>query len=307
MKQQIIDLWKKSFDDSDEFIDLFFNRVYQAENTLTIKQNKQIIAALQIIPYEMTYHNTQIPVGYICGVCTTPSERGKGWMKQLMQQAIDEMRHRSYALSVLIPASTWLFDYYRQFEYTTVFDYSEEIYTYNSSYKGGVQIIPLTESLFDLSYDYYNRMQLKRDCTILHSAYDFETILKDCRLDGGNVWIVRQDDIITGLTFAIPTNSNQIFFKEIVYDSLTEKTNLIQSVLDYYQAKTASVRIPPTPTKSTPYGMARILDKEILTQHFLSSEIHSGTNKMQDADNRMFTQSIFQYNQRKAFMNLMLD
>ena len=33
-KPQLIDLWRTSFDDSEEFIKLFFDRVYKKENAL---------------------------------------------------------------------------------------------------------------------------------------------------------------------------------------------------------------------------------------------------------------------------------
>ena len=40
-KQQIIDLWRLSFNDSEEFIRLYFDRVYKEENTLVIEKNGQ--------------------------------------------------------------------------------------------------------------------------------------------------------------------------------------------------------------------------------------------------------------------------
>lgn len=307
MKQQIIDLWKESFGDSDEFIELFFNRVYKEENTFIIKNNNHIISSLQIIPYEMIYYNTKFTVGYICGVCTSPSERGKGWMKLLMREAIDEMYRREYVLTILIPASKWLFNYYKAFGYTIIFDNSEEIQTYCNKENKKIQIVPVNELLLNPAYNYYNQIQQKRKCAILHSAYDFETILKDCVLDGGNAWVTLQHDQITGLAFAIPANNDQLFIKEIVYDHSEIKTNIVQSLLNLLQKKTAKIRIPPIPTNSAPYGMARILNKETLLQHYLSLDIHSNENTIRHINDAMFTQIIFQYNQRQAYINLMLD
>ncbi|MDR2920490.1 MAG: GNAT family N-acetyltransferase [Tannerella sp.] len=307
MKQQVIDLWKESFGDSDEFIELFFNRVYKEENTLTIRKNNQIISVLQIVPYEMTFWGAKVTAGYICGVCTLPSERGKGWMKQLMQEAIDEMQRRKYILTVLIPASEWLFNYYHKFGYTTIFDKSEEIHTQSDEKNEKIRIVAVTEILFDQAYDYYNRIQQQRECAILHSAYDFETIQKECILDGGNVWIALQNSKITGLALTVPTSNDELYIKDIIYDHPEAKTSIIQSVLDVYQAKSAKVRIPPTPANSEPYGMARIIDKEFLIQHYLSADIHADINAIRHLGDTIFTLTMFQYDQRKAFMNLMLD
>ena len=37
-KSQLIDLWRTSFNDSEEFIKLFFDRVYKKENALFIEK-----------------------------------------------------------------------------------------------------------------------------------------------------------------------------------------------------------------------------------------------------------------------------
>ena len=39
-KSQLIDLWRTSFNDSEEFIKLFFDRVYKKENALFIETEK---------------------------------------------------------------------------------------------------------------------------------------------------------------------------------------------------------------------------------------------------------------------------
>lgn len=305
MKQQIIHLWKKSFNDSDEFIELFFSRVYQEKNTLSISQNGRVIAALQLIPYEMTYCGANIPVGYICGVCTSPAERGKGWMGKLMLQAIDEMNRRNYALTTLIPASDWLFDYYTRFGYTTIFDYSEEIHTVSIRKEDhSLQFTPVSKKTFDHFYDYYNQMQLKKDCAILHSAYDLETILKDCYLDKGNAWIMFDNDRIVGCALAIPDGETSVFIKEIIYDNAEIKTTIIQSILNHFQKQTAKVRIPPTPKNSVPYGMAQVLDrKRMISFHKKNNNI----NNLGSLQTTELTKQLLLYKERKAFMNLMLD
>ena len=40
-KPQLIDLWRTSFDDSEEFIKLFFDRVYKKENALFIRKTER--------------------------------------------------------------------------------------------------------------------------------------------------------------------------------------------------------------------------------------------------------------------------
>ena len=54
--------------------------------------------------------------------------KGQGLMRQLLQETFEEMKRREVAISALIPADPWLFDYYREQGYTEAFDYSVETY-----------------------------------------------------------------------------------------------------------------------------------------------------------------------------------
>ena len=97
-KQQIVNLWRTCFGDSEAFISLYFDRVYKDENAMTIEKDGKIVSALQIVPYTMTYLGTEISVAYISGVCTAPEERGQGLMRQLLQETFEEMERREVYL-----------------------------------------------------------------------------------------------------------------------------------------------------------------------------------------------------------------
>ena len=101
-KQQIVNLWRTCFGDSEAFISLYFDRVYKDENAMTIEKDGKIVSALQIVPYTMTYLGTEISVGYISGACTTPEERGQGLMRQLLQETFEEMERREIAIYMQI-------------------------------------------------------------------------------------------------------------------------------------------------------------------------------------------------------------
>ena len=75
-KQQIVNLWRTCFGDSEAFISLYFDRVYKDENAMTIEKDGKIVSALQIVPYTMTYLGTEISVAYISrGLCGNSCKR----------------------------------------------------------------------------------------------------------------------------------------------------------------------------------------------------------------------------------------
>ena len=61
-KQQIVNLWRTCFGDSEAFISLYFDRVYKDENAMTIEKDGKIVSALQIVPHTMTYLGTEISI-----------------------------------------------------------------------------------------------------------------------------------------------------------------------------------------------------------------------------------------------------
>jgi predicted acetyltransferase len=289
-KQKIADLWQEVFHDSDDFIELFFNRVYKPENTLVIKRDNRIISALQMIPYQLKIDHKIFPSAYICGVCTHPSERGKGIMNTLMTEAMEVMRQKGYLISTLIPAEPWLFDFYKKFGYTHPVNYDTE------TYSSGIQSVNTNNVLIHISdhsaiwqtnktgytfaecttdkyFPYFDRKQHDRRCTVLHNKYDFDTIIRDLKYDRGATWVVLTENNPVGMAFAKPESGNTVCIKEIVYDNMSVKEALIAHILNQYHVRRAKIRIPFNPEKSPaiiqshkqktqPYGLACILDKQ---------------------------------------------
>ena len=171
-KSQLIDLWRTSFNDSEEFIKLFFDRVYKKENALFIEKNGKIVSALQMLPYVMTYYGKEISVNYIYGACTLPSERGQGLMRQLIQKAFEVME-----------------SYYRDLGYTEAFDYSEETYICPSeiALEQGVLVVPPEVPSMESLYNFFNKKQRERICYVLHGYDDFVTILRELQMSGGQM------------------------------------------------------------------------------------------------------------------------
>lgn len=73
MKREVMELWRICFDDTEEFIQFYFDKKYKEENALVYwDEQGAAIAALQTPLYPMTFGVTQIVTGYISGACTHP-------------------------------------------------------------------------------------------------------------------------------------------------------------------------------------------------------------------------------------------
>lgn len=317
-KQQIIDLWRLSFNDSEEFIRLYFDRVYKEENTLVIEKNGRVVSALQMLPYTMTYFGTEISATYISGACTLPEMRGKGLMRELLQNALEEMKNRSVAVSILIPATYWLFDYYRTQGYTEAFDYSEHVYTRPKTpvYAPDITVMPPEVPSIDSLYNYFNRKMRERSCCVLHTKDDFITILRDLELSGGQMLTALDElDEPVGMIFVFPPpltihgGKSQVYIKEFLYDDERIAKLLLQEATLQNNVSRAKYTTPPIGSVTYPFGMARVIDRERLIQDWLATHPKSAfkEHELRNMDIHPLTGIVMGYPNREAYMSLMLD
>ena len=91
VKEQVRMLWATCFHDSEAFMDLYFGCRYADSLNEYMESDGQVIAALQRIPYRLTYEGMNVPVAYISGACTHPAYRERGVMRKLLAQAHQSM------------------------------------------------------------------------------------------------------------------------------------------------------------------------------------------------------------------------
>jgi predicted acetyltransferase len=253
-KAEIAFLWKEVFNDSDEYIKLFFDNIYKPENTLVMKRNHQIVSALQIVPYRVMVKDLILDAAYICGVCTRESERGKGFMNRLMNEAMELVRKRGFAFSFLIPAEHWLFDVYRKAGYKFEVQDTRHITQYTAAKRHIYPSIDIVPCNLD-HYPYFNKKQLERECCVLHDYKDFEVILQDNQIDGGQVFVALYDRTPAGMIFVKPADNKSVVIPEVLYDTEIIQEALINYVGKFFNSEKISYL--------RPHGLACILDKNI--------------------------------------------
>lgn len=168
-------MWKTSFGDTDEYLDILFSYKYENENTLIYFEGDKAVASLQMLPYSINFYRTPIPLAYLAGLCTLPEYRNKGYMTQLIHEAHKILTTRNIPLSILIPAEDSLYDYYRRFNYEQVFEKDD-------------YIIPLKEIVDtyeneDDAYAAFDSLFRYKDFCIQKSKTDFRAIIEDYKLD----------------------------------------------------------------------------------------------------------------------------
>jgi len=266
MKEEVKKLWNLCFGDDEAFTELYFSKRYSNEVNLAIEENGNIISALQILLYPMTFCGEIISTGYISGACTHPDHREKGAMKRLLLKSFARMQDNEVPLTTLIPAEKWLFSYYSKMGYTPVFEYSNKTFTVEElkpSAEFTVSKYTSQSLLQEEVYSFFDEKMKKRPYCIQHSYDDFLVIMDDLKLGNGELLIARSKGKIKGLLFCY-AKENRLHAPELFFENDSIRDTLLFTAAEQFQVEEISCIIPPSDEMGNILGMARIIDAEKL-------------------------------------------
>ncbi|MDD7449399.1 MAG: GNAT family N-acetyltransferase [Prevotellaceae bacterium] len=273
---QLKRLWKRVFGDEDAFIDLYFRERHDAEHTHLYKEGNEILAQLQRIPYPFLYRGFCFNMEYVSGVLTSPEHRNKGLMKRLMKEAHRKMYQTGVHIATLIPAEEWLYGYYGNMEYSTIFHCQNEMLTidgFSAKQTGLPQValeeIDLDKFLFSPAHHFYEELLKRKKCAVLHTPEDLKIVLSDLSLAKGKIWIGKRDNKIVSVVIAVPSEDRWRILEKLSIDARMDKAMCL-SLLQTTGKQALSVSQSGV-KKGVPFGMARIINvEEVLRLYALS-------------------------------------
>lgn len=174
---------------------MYFEQVYRDDEALLLKDDEGTpVSSLLLQHYTMSFHGETPNVSYIAGAATRRSQRGKGYMSDLMRMALEESVNRGDMLCALIPANEALYYFYQRYGFTTVFYIKEQRFTALHPFNVEKSYHALSDVTEPVVWEAFNRMQRDRKCYILHSERDFYNILSDLKVSGGNFVVMVHAD-----------------------------------------------------------------------------------------------------------------
>lgn len=274
IKEQTKALWKRCFEDSDAFVEMYFRLRYKpTENFVISNEDGEVISALQAIPYPMTFCGDIIQTAYISGACTHPDFRDRGAMRQLLTQAFGQMLREGVHVSTLIPAEPWLFGYYARLGYAPVFGREEEevkIPEQPADEDEGWSVEKPSGQPSTETYAFLNRKLSERPCCIQHTAEDFQIILADLAVSGGAMFVARHKGNVCGIAIIyIYKVEERIVIKELCADNDKAEQHLLQAIGRLAGERPVTRLRPPRKGKPCqPMGMARIINAQEILQRY---------------------------------------
>ena len=193
-RDEIKRIWSECFSDSQEYVDMYFSRVYRDCDGIILEKNGKSVSSLLLQQYAMLFHGQEVPVGYIAGAATRRNYRGKGYMSELMLQALDTCAERGDMLCALIPAQDYLYFFYDRFEFSTVFYIDAQRFTSFHTFPVKGSYHRIDDPYADEVYEAFVRMERERPGAVLHTRRDYMNIIDDLSLDTEGHFVVMAND-----------------------------------------------------------------------------------------------------------------
>lgn len=224
LKRQMMNLWKDTFHDSEEYVRLVFDEYFDPEYVEYEERDGRIIACLMAIPYTFGTNNYTINSVYLCGLSTYYKNRGEGIMTHIIQKIEKKMRQKGYTFMFLIPANSGLRRYYKDrgfingfyrsaLHYTSLHDFKRDFHSSISLEENALSEVK--KHYFDgLTIEIIDRLEALEEGTVKEGITDFilecerqqkgltlfqssqqiKVFLKETILSGGKLVICRNHD-----------------------------------------------------------------------------------------------------------------
>lgn len=123
-REQAKRLWMYCFGMSDEVAEDILNAIFNPEYCLGVFIEKELAAALYILPFEIFFHGDVVKMGGIAGVATLPEYRHAHCARNMLVKSLEIMKGRGQIFSMLAPFS---YAFYRKYGWELCYHYKEYV------------------------------------------------------------------------------------------------------------------------------------------------------------------------------------
>lgn len=248
-------LWKTVFEDEDSYLDLYFESLFQAENTWLAESDEGEILSMSILYYHKDFlcegkSFSSCPCVY--AVATDPAHRGHGYAMELIRMQLQETdQSEEYPLSMIAPADRGLAELYaNKFGYQDAF-YADKMEFRPYDFLISEENIPkdLIIKEFDAAdYNMVRELLLEGKDHLVYREEQIAFLEKSFKETGGGLYELRRsfagDSLRAGIFAAERISEERIKLHELLIpeESLLEAMMKIQ---DHFSAEKYEVRMVP--------------------------------------------------------------
>lgn len=230
-------LWKETFGDSQEYIDLIFKNYFDASNVLYEERDGMVVSSLLTIPYNFETKTGKTLRGlYLCGLATNRGYRRRGLMTGLIEEANRKAQSEGYDFTFLIPAGDLVRPYYKARGYHDSFFKIKERYVKDHRFpvEENLTVKVADSNRIDLTIDFllrYGDMPSSRDGSLClkHSEKDWRVVMEESAVSHDTMYWAYKDDELVGVVFTARTDRT-VEIKEMVLNDQTDREAVMGGV-----------------------------------------------------------------------------
>lgn len=263
-------IWQDRFNDSRQWMDMVFARIYNDKNALALEIDGEIVSCLILRQLDYIHLEIPIKVAYIYGAATHRKSQRHGNMTQLMKSALRQSFERGDAVCFLHPAKRSLYGFYSRFGFATTVYIDEQRYTSLHKFHADDARFDIDTAIYDIdrATEAYNRLAAMRPSSLLHDPADFKTILIDNSIDNGYKAVVtdRNTGRISAIAFAHENDGGEsLTVTDITAEDNDSATAALKSLRHQGGEKMMVIDAYPCRSDSRfeARGMARIINAEL--------------------------------------------
>lgn len=271
--QQNKALWNDCFHDDKAFVDLYFSQVAKPENTYYIEREGRLACVMQALPYELALGSVNWRAAYLSGIATLPEFRCQGLATSLIRKVHDSLIERGFVVSLLIPASESLADFYtKQAGYTLLTRVRDVnvVCTDNEVAAGfSLRAVDTQEALAEA----YRQSNLSDILSVRHSSAQLNVVWEVWRQAEGNVWALYNDadGAYEGLAFCGRTSDGSVRVSDCVAQNRDKQQQLLLCLSRLYHPARLIFKeqLPAQTGKGRPYAMIKVLQPDLISLNML--------------------------------------
>ena len=200
---EVQELWDYCFEKKDSsFFKWYFENSFQYERTLGTFEGRKLKSMLNLSPYHLNICGAEITVSYIVGVATWPEYRGQGEAKQLLQDALVQMREWGEPLALLMPSRP---EFYYPMDFQLYNNHlrcqipMEELRKLTSTLALSARTITIDD--LDTLDGIFHKTFNSYEGNVLRSKKNWHSWIESTKIEGGNGYLFFENNQSIGYLF----------------------------------------------------------------------------------------------------------
>lgn len=201
-------LHRECFGHSPEYLDMYFSRIYTDDTALVRYADDRPVSTLTLGAYSLLFHGSLLPVTILSAAATSRHYRGRGFMTDLVSEALHTARSRGDMLVAITPPRRWLYFFFDRLGFSTIFLSDTRRFTSYHPFPTTHTYTPVTNPYAPEVYDALHSFELARPGGIVHTRRQIMDYLDRLAFEpqGCFVAVGCEDVPVAGMAWATSTD-----------------------------------------------------------------------------------------------------